>query len=226
MTAFKSRLALLLPALLLASACTAAATDNQQQTPDAGQGGKRLAAVIERLDVKPAQPSGYDRDKFKLWIDADHDGCDTRKEVLLAEATKKPRQGDDCKLTGGQWTSYYDGKTVTRDRQLDIDHVVPLGEAWASGARDWPDDKRERYANDLGAASSLVAVSLGPNRSKGDRDPAEWMPPAKSASCRYTTDWVSTKARWDLAIDSAEKTKLKQLAAACPGARVNYKHAK
>ncbi|WP_246530613.1 HNH endonuclease family protein [Streptomyces bathyalis] len=175
--------------------------------------------------MKAARPGGYDRGKFNLWVDADHDGCDTRKEVLLQEAITKPRQGDDCKLSGGRWTSYYDGKTVTRDRQLDIDHVVPLGEAWASGASKWSAGQREQYANDLGARATLVAVSLGPNRSKGDRGPAEWMPPAQSAACRYATDWVATKLRWKLTVDSAEKAKLKQLADGCPGARIRFKPA-
>ncbi|REK84645.1 hypothetical protein DY245_42035 [Streptomyces inhibens] len=34
----------------------------------------------------------------------------TRKEVLLAEAMVKPRQGKNCSLTGGKWRSAYDGK--------------------------------------------------------------------------------------------------------------------
>ncbi len=139
---------------------------------------------------------------------------------------KKPKRNEDCKLTGGLWRSYYDGKTVTNQRALDIDHLVPLGEAWASGASKWTEEKRQRYANDLDAKRSLVAVSLGPNRAKGDRDPAEWMPPAKPAACRYTADWLSTKLRWDLAVDRAEQNKLLQLARACPDTTVTYTRAK
>lgn len=209
---------LLLSALLLASACSrpGIAGDSKPAARDS------LAAAVKKLPVKPAQPSGYRREKFDLWVDQDHDGCNTRKEVLLQEATKKPRKGADCKLTGGAWRSYYDDKTVSRDRQLDIDHVVPLGEAWASGASTWSAAKRERYANDLGARQTLVAVSPGPNRAKGDRDPAGWMPPAKSAYCRYATDWVDTKLRWGLAVDNAERSKLASLARSCPKAKVDY----
>ncbi|MFC5253498.1 hypothetical protein [Streptomyces nigrescens] len=69
----------------------------------------------------------------------------------------------------------------------------------------------------MGSERSLVAVSLGPNRTKGDKDPAEWMPPAKDATCTYVADWVSAKLRWKLTVDRAERTKLQKEAAGCPG---------
>ncbi|WP_313771993.1 HNH endonuclease family protein [Streptomyces angustmyceticus] len=182
----------------------------------------RLTDAIGRLKVAREARIGYERDKFRLWIDADHDGCDTRKEVLLAEAVKKPRQGKSCKLTGGSWRSYYDDKTVTDARKLDIDHVVPLAEAWDSGASKWTPERREQYANDLGAERSLVAVSLGPNRTKGDKDPAEWMPPAKDATCTYATDWIAAKLRWKLTADRAEVKALRTVAAGCTDATVTF----
>ncbi|OEV27496.1 hypothetical protein AN219_22670 [Streptomyces nanshensis] len=188
--------------------------------------GLQLTEAVGQLRVADTDPGGYDREKFKLWTDADHDGCDARKEVLLQEAVRKPKQDEDCELTGGEWASYYDGKTVSDQRALDIDHMVPLGEAWVSGALMWRAEKRERYANDVEAKRSLVAVSLGPNRSKGDRDPAEWMPPAKSATCRYTADWLSTKLRWKLTVDRTEQAKLEQLARSCPKKTVSYTRAK
>ncbi|MGW9429020.1 HNH endonuclease family protein [Streptomyces decoyicus] len=178
--------------------------------------------AIGRLKVAREDRAGYERDKFRLWTDADHDGCDTRKEVLLAEAVKKPRQGKGCKLSAGTWRSYYDDKTVTDARKLDIDHVVPLAEAWDSGASKWTPERREQYANDLGAERSLVAVSLGPNRTKGDKDPAEWMPPAKDATCTYATDWIAAKLRWKLTADRAEVKALRAVAAGCGDAAVTF----
>jgi hypothetical protein len=174
-----------------------------------------LMALINRLPVRAERPDGYAREKFHLWTDADHDGCDTRHEVLLAEATTKPRQGENCKLTGGSWTSYYDGKTVTRDSALDIDHMVPLKDAWSSGASQWSATKRERYANDLDADRSLVAVTLRVNRQKSDRDPSEWMPPAAAAHCQYAEDWITTKIHWKLSSDLAERAALRKLARVC-----------
>ncbi|WP_443071877.1 hypothetical protein [Streptomyces sp. WMMC940] len=95
---------------------------------------------------------GYDRKLFKHWnggVQAD-DGCDTREELMLAEAVKQPERGDGCKLSGGEWVSYYD-----------VDHMVPLEESWSSGAWQWTADQREAYANDLAAERSLVAVTAG-----------------------------------------------------------------
>ena len=45
------------------------------------------------LWVAVDHPEGYDRALFKLWIDADKNGCDTRAEVLIKEATVKPKIG-------------------------------------------------------------------------------------------------------------------------------------
>ncbi|WP_413253979.1 DUF1524 domain-containing protein [Streptomyces decoyicus] len=122
--------------------------------------------------------TGYEPDH--LSTDADHDGCDTRKEVLLAEAAKKPRQGKSCRLTGGTWRSSYDDRTVTDARTLDIDHVVPLAEAWDSGASKWTAQRREQYANDPGADRGLLAVSLGPNRTKATRTPQSGCHPPRT----------------------------------------------
>jgi hypothetical protein len=96
-----------------------------------------LRAGISGLPVATEVRTGYARDKFHLWIDADGDGCNTRNEVLIAEATTKPTVGASCALSGGRWLSYYDNATWTLASDLDIDHLVPLAEAWDSGARNW-----------------------------------------------------------------------------------------
>lgn len=221
------RLAVLaVPALLAAGCSNAASNDDAKPAPPAAAassspgGGKSLTAAVKRLPVAAERRVGYKRDAFHLWIDADHDQCDTRKEILISEAVKKPEQGDNCALTGGEWRSYYDEKTVTVARSLDIDHVVPLAEAWDSGASKWTADQREQYANDLKDPRALVAVTLSTNRSKGDRDPAEWMPPSKAAYCQYVSDWVSTKLTWKLSVDQAELDKLTELAADCPSTSI------
>ncbi|MFG2097187.1 HNH endonuclease family protein [Streptomyces sp. NPDC048612] len=105
---------------------------------------------------------------------------------------------------------------------LDIDHIVPFAEAWDSGASKWTQERREQYANDLGAERSLVAVSLGPNRTKGDKDLAEWMPPARDATCTYATDWIAAKLRWKLSADRAEVKALRSVAAGCADVTVTF----
>jgi hypothetical protein len=132
-----------------------------------------LTQAIAHVPVAGEVRTGYARDKFHLWIDADGDGCNTRAEVLISEADDAPTIGSGCALSGGRWYSYYDGVSQTSASALDIDHVVPLAEAWDSGARSWSASRREAYANDLGDSHTLVGVTASLNRSKGDRDVAE-----------------------------------------------------
>jgi hypothetical protein len=172
-----------------------------------------LSEAVADLPVASEVRTGYDRDLFKLWTDADGDGCSTRDEVLIAEAEEAPRIGSGCALSGGRWYSYYDGVSQYAPADLDIDHMVPLAEAWDSGARSWSSAKRESYANDLGDYRTLVAVTDSVNQTKSDQDPAEWLPAQQQ--CRYLREWVAVKHRWALNVDSAEKSALTSLASGC-----------
>ncbi|MFE3205688.1 HNH endonuclease family protein [Embleya sp. NPDC059237] len=177
-----------------------------------------LSSLIAALPVHAeGSRDGYGREQFKHWIDADRDGCDTRAEVLLAEATVQPEVTRRCTITAntGQWWSWYDETTQTDKFDVDIDHMVPLGEAWDSGAAAWTAAERQAYANDLDDERSLAAVHDSTNQSKADRDPAQWMPPAASATCRYLTDWVVVKTRWGLSVDTAELAALNRIQARC-----------
>lgn len=204
---------------------TASAASPAPGGPEPGAGALTLTAAIEAIPDGDERRDGYERDSFRHWIDEDDDGCETRAEVLLEEATTKPVQGDRCKLTGGVWMSYYDEVEVTDAKKLDIDHMVPLAEAWDSGAYDWTSERRQAYANDLGSDRSLVAVTAKTNRSKADRDPAQWLPPAKSAHCTYAADWTAAKLRWKLNADKAEKTALLDLAKDCTDTVVEFEEA-
>jgi subtilisin-like proprotein convertase family protein len=179
-----------------------------------------LRTMVANLPVATEVRTGYDRDLFTLWVDADSDGCNTRYEVLIAEAVTAPTVGSSCSLTGGRWYSYYDGEYWTAPADLDIDHMVPLAEAWDSGARNWTAAQRQSYANDLGDDRPLVAVTDNVNQAKSDQDPAEWMPPLTGVYCRYIGEWVAVKTRWGLTVDSAEKSALTSYAAACTNVTV------
>lgn len=146
--------------------------------------------------------SGYNRDYFTHWTDADGDGCSTREEVLIEESLVPVTKGSGCTITAGQWLSRYDGAIWTAPADVDIDHIVPLAEAWRSGAAAWTSAQREAFANDLGFAHSLEAVTDNVNQSKGDQDPATWMPALDQ--CQYAVDWVSTKWRWNLSVNYQE----------------------
>ncbi|QBR04508.1 HNH endonuclease (plasmid) [Streptomyces sp. S501] len=170
-----------------------------------------LADAVGLVTVTEEDRTGYTRSSFKHWNSGDDksDGCNTRAEVLLAEAIVAPRVEAGCKLTGGTWRSYYDGQEVTSAGALDIDHMVPLAEAWDSGASAWTAARREAYANDQDAHTSLVAVTARTNRQKADQDPADWMPLSPEAQCRYVGEWVATKLRWQLTADNRELEALK-----------------
>jgi len=174
-----------------------------------------LASLLDLLPVAAEDRTGYKRSLFVLWIDADGDGCDTRREVLIQEAVAAPTIGAGCHLSGGRWRSPYDGLETTNANTFDIDHVVPLAEAWDSGASTWTADRRTRFANDLDVPWSLLAVSATSNRSKSDGDPADWLPPVTSFRCQYAAAWLAIKVRWDLAIDPREIATLEPLAHDC-----------
>ena len=186
-------------------------------TPTASPDLSPLTELLARLEVRgEADAATYDRARFRHWIDTDQDGCDARAEVLITEAIRAPAIGAGCALTGGRWQSVYDGLETANPSSFDVDHMVPLKEAWVSGASGWSDDRRRAYANDLGVSYALIAVSAASNRSKADQDPAEWLPPLEAYHCTYVADWIATKLRWGLTIDLREYTTLFAYARRCP----------
>lgn len=185
--------------------------------PDAGAPGVDGLDALDALDVlaglvvEPPHMGApvYDRDQWPGWTDSDGDGCDTRQDVLQAEALVPPATSVGCALVGGQWESPYDGVATSDAGALDIDHVVALAEAHRSGAWAWDDARRAAYANDTDDARALAAVSASSNRSKGDRDPAGWLP--DRGVCPYIGAWIAVKARWGLSVDAEEATELSDL---------------
>ncbi len=127
-----------------------------------------LADAVGLVQVVEEDRTGYTRSKFKHWNAGDDagDGCNTRAEVLIAEAVVAPTVEPGCKLADGTWVSYYDGQEVTSAGSLDIDHMVPFAGAWGSGASAWTAARWEVYADDQGAEISLVVVTARSNRQK------------------------------------------------------------
>ena len=170
-----------------------------------------MAELLTRITVTAEQQEGYDRADWEHWIDADGDGLDTRQEVLTDETLVDPLVAGG-RVREGQWLSYYDGEKITIARELDVDHVVALAEAHQSGGWAWDAITRQLYANDLTLPEHLIAVSAGSNRSKGARDPAEWLPPDSEALCTYLAWWTTIKYRWELSMDQTEYDTILHLA--------------
>lgn len=169
--------------------------------------------LLNSLPVSSEVTSGYNREYFRHWSDLDGNGCDTREEVLIAERVQGSVQG--CKVVNGLWYSQYDGVSTNNSSSFDIDHFVPLKEAWDSGAWRWDSNTRQRFANDLGYAAALIAVTASSNRTKSDQDPRDWLP--QKQRCLYAKSWVAVKFRWRLSVDSDEKRALTQILSKCSG---------
>jgi hypothetical protein len=182
--------------------------------------------ALDGLPVEPAGPiRGYSRTRlFPGWGDVDGDGCNTRTEVLERDLTdttvvdRETKAGKrQCQVIFGTLSDPYSGRTVSYSIQtvpspVQIDHVVPLGEAWKSGAAGWPLTRWREFAND---ERNLLAVSAHENESKGDDDPSRYLPPNTAYRCAYGERYVAVKADYGLAVDAAERTRLTALLKGC-----------
>ncbi|MGO4421345.1 HNH endonuclease family protein [Streptomyces sp. NPDC000941] len=167
---------------------------------------------LASLTVATEDRTGYDRDLFPHWI-TQSGACNTREVVLKRDGTNV-QQDSSCAAVSGTWHSVYDNATWTAASDLDIDHLVPLAEAWDSGASGWTTARRQSFANDL-TRPQLIAVTDNVNQAKGDKDPAEWLPSVTSYRCTYARAWVQVKYYYGLSVDSAEKSALSSILNGC-----------
>ncbi|MEU8337815.1 hypothetical protein [Micromonospora sp. WMMA1976] len=91
--------------------------------------------------------SGYSRDLVPHWITISG-ACNTQETVLKRDGTSVVTD-TSCAGTSSCWYSPYDGATWTAASEVDIVHVVPLVEAWHSGASGWTTSRRQNFADDL-----------------------------------------------------------------------------
>jgi hypothetical protein len=197
------------------SAPTSPTTAAPAQPPASPEGS--AAEVLASLTVLPeGRRDGYEREAFGEGWAVAADGCDVREHVLVDESRAPAARGSDgCSVQRGDWLSLYDGYSTPNPDELEIDHLVPLAEAWDSGASGWSDDRRTSFANDLERDDALIAVTAATNQSKSDGDPADWMPPNRDAWCRYAGAYIAQKAAWDLTVDPAELDALENVLATC-----------
>lgn len=171
------------------------------------------------------RPGTYERDAFgAAWADTDGNGCNQRDDVLRRDALPGTvvvavQGGCDHDVLAGSWVDPYSGTVLTFDdlkdlgqaQAIQIDHVVPLSEAWTSGADGWAEDRRRAFAGDT---RNLLAVDGPTNAGKGDDDPAAWRPRAPF-QCAYAVRWVRVKSRYDLAADASEVRALGEMLDRC-----------
>ena len=169
-------------------------------------------AALGALAVKGRAPTtGYSRDKFgQAWQDVDRNGCDTRNDILARDLTRIAfaAGSNDCRVLSGTLADPYSGHEIPFKRgpetsaDVQIDHVVPLADAWQKGAQGWRPEVREAFAND---PANLLAVDGPLNQEKGAGDAATWLPPHKPFRCRYVIRQVRVKAAYGLWVTAAER---------------------
>jgi hypothetical protein len=200
--------AAVLVAAFAVAGCTSGPAGSGSDPSPADAARLRLAGLTT---ASPASMRGYSRQRFPHWRQTGTN-CDVRDEVLRRDGTGVRTQG--CNVVDGRWLSGYDNRILSDPDDLDIDHMVPLANAWRSGADRWTDARRGAFANDL-TRPQLIAVSASSNRAKGDQDPAQWKPPKRDAWCQYAKDWIEVKHYWRLSVTPRERAALDDMLETC-----------
>ncbi|MER8003724.1 HNH endonuclease family protein [Streptomyces sp. NPDC095613] len=207
------RIAVLAASAALASATTLLSAPTAQAAMPTPVSAATARTYLSQLTVQAeGSSSGYSRDKFPHWI-TQSGACNTR-EVVLKRDGSNVQQDSSCAAVSGSWYSEYDGATWSAASDVDIDHMVPLSEAWKSGASGWTTAQRQSFANDL-TRPQLIAVTDNVNQSKSDQDPSTWLPPRTSYRCTYVRAWVQVKYYYKLTVDSAEKSAISSVLNGC-----------
>lgn len=173
-------------------------------------------AALEGLPIQPADHTApYRRDAFgQRWsddvtVEFGHNGCDTRNDILrrdLRDVVVKPNT-HDCVVLSGTLDDPYTGATIAFQRGQDtspmiqIDHIVALANAWATGAQQWDDQTRRNFAND---PRNLLAVDGPTNISKSAGDATQWLPPNEAFICDFAHAQINIKRTYGLWVTQAE----------------------
>ena len=180
--------------------------------------------ILNTLPVKGRAPkTGYSRAQFgDAWSDIDHNGCDTRNDILNRDLTAKQHKNSrGCVVISGILNDPYTGKIINFIRgkdtseQVQIDHVVALSDAWQSGAQEISAQERLQLAND---PENLLAVDGPANQQKSDSDAATWLPANASFRCSYVARQIRVKAKYHLWVKPAEKEAMINVLTPCTGA--------
>lgn len=164
----------------------------------------------DRTRAIPPRPRvAYDRNaQFGIWIDPPNDRtCLNVRGLVLARDSQRavsPIPGQPCYVGTGLWFDPYTNRNYTQANQLQIDHVVPLKNAYISGGFQWDWRTRCAYANFMGNKFHLRAVESSTNMAKGDNTPVHFLPPNRAFTCEYLSDWLKIKMIWRLMMSEQE----------------------
>ena len=187
-------------------------TPSTTSAPASASTRDRLAVLS--VDDRQSPQGTYHREEWPHWADVDGNGCDARQDALVAwsvVAATVNRSGT-CKVVAGAWVSPYDGVSSNNPSDFDVDHLVPLENAFRSGGWAWSTERRRAFANTPG---ELVVASASSNRSKGSDPPDQWRPANHDSWCAYADGWVKVKSAWGLTVTTSERDALGQMLDTC-----------
>ena len=169
------------------------------------------------IDNSSSFVTGYDRDEFGGWVDEDNDCQNTRAEILIdtSEESVAFRNLDNCVVGYGYWYDPYTDEIYTDASNLDIDHFVPLKNAYISGAYLWDDSRKKEYSNYRGYQYHLIPVFKSANREKSAYGPEVWLPENEDFHCGYINIWVEIKTYWGLTVNEKEYEKILEIISSC-----------
>jgi len=175
----------------------------------------KALSVLAKIPTKPwASHSGYSRSQFgEGWGNIGN--CDTRNYILVRDLKSVTyRTSPACTVATGVLHDPYTGSTINFVRgvgtslAVQIDHVVPLSNAWSTGAQALSYSTRVALAND---PLELLAVDGPTNEAKSDSDAANWLPPRTAYWCPYVARQVAVKAKYHLWMTAAEKSAISSI---------------
>ncbi len=170
-------------------------------------------AAVALLFLISTAGVAYDRSEYRHWVDLDDDGQNTREEILIRDSVTPVNYAPSGKVASGLWVCPYTGRITFSPRDLDIDHLVALGEIDAAGGHAWATEQKTAFAND---PDNLVAVYKGANRSKGDKDAYLWLPP-NIANCTWYLDArLAVWNKYGITLDADEQTSMAFFQDKCP----------
>ena len=195
-------------------------TRQSSPTPSLPAIGTPASTVLHQLPVKGRAPkTGYSRAQFGGGWAMDG-GCDVRERILARDLTGVTvRSGTDCAVLSGTLNDPYTGNVIHFTRgpntssDVQIDHVVALGDAWQKGAQQLSPSQRAQLYND---PLELLAVDGPTNMQKGDGDAATWLPPNKAYRCRYVARQIAVERKYNLWVTRAEHDAMRRILSTCP----------
>jgi len=181
--------------------------------PPTSPTGVSLLNALSQLVADPDfNRPAYHRESFREGADFDGDCVRTRHEVLQTEAEEFEMTANGCSVARGQWWEPYSGRWILNPEDLEVDHVVSLGDAWRSGAWAFTLEQKMEFSNQL---ANLNAIYGPENQSKADSGPAEYSPTNPLQRCSYLAQYASVKVAWGLSITPGDFEAIRTGLATC-----------